>query len=304
MRLLWHVAPALLEHVVAPAAQEFSIGIYTGDSPFSLVPPADVRNPVLTWRDVSDVPAAFVADPFMCHVNQQWFMFFEAVNRLTRKGEIALATSEDGRDWTYQQIVLTEPFHLSYPYVFEWQNDHYMIPETRRGEGVRLYKATEFPRRWSLVGKPIDDGAFLDSSIFRYRDQWWLFTAVPEEDGAATLRLFFAQELTGTWREHPKSPIVKADRHIVRPSGRVLVVDDKPIRFAQDVFPIYGSQVRAFEIVDLSSTRYVERQVGERAVLCAGTALWNQGGMHHIDAHRLADGTWIACVDGFPRVRS
>jgi hypothetical protein len=38
-----------------------------------------------------------------------------------QEGEIGLATSEDGLKWDYKQVVLNEPFHLSYPYVFEWQ---------------------------------------------------------------------------------------------------------------------------------------------------------------------------------------
>jgi hypothetical protein len=26
---------------------------------------------------------------------------------------------------------------------------------------------------------------------------------------------------------------------------------------------------------------------------------WNGSGMHHIDPHRMEDGRWIACVDGW-----
>ena len=73
--------------------------------------------------------------------------------------------------------------------------------------------------------------------------------------------------------------------------------------YLEDVFPVYGSKVRAFEIDELSLTTYNERQVGREAVLGAGKVEWNSGGMHHIDAHMLDDGKWIACVDGwFSRV--
>ncbi len=77
------------------------------------------------------------------------------------------------------------------------------------------------------------------------------------------------------------------------------MVHDRPIRFTQDLLPSYGSEVRAFEVLDLSATNYEERQVGTQPVLRAGNATWNQGGMHHIDAHVLSDGSWIACVDGW-----
>ena len=42
----------------------WSIGIYTGDSPFQLRAPANKPNPVLSQTDVTDVSAEFVADPF------------------------------------------------------------------------------------------------------------------------------------------------------------------------------------------------------------------------------------------------
>src|SRR2546422_3157213 len=60
------------ERARATAYDGWSIGIYTGASPFKLNAPSRVRNPVLTSRDVSDVRAAFVADPFMIKTNGSW----------------------------------------------------------------------------------------------------------------------------------------------------------------------------------------------------------------------------------------
>jgi hypothetical protein len=109
---------------------EWSIAIYTGDSPLHLKPPTNCATPVITRRDVTDIPAAFVADPFMIRAGGVWYMFFETMNRETKKGEIGLAVSEDAMSWRYQSIVLAERYHLSYPYVFEWRNQYYMVPET------------------------------------------------------------------------------------------------------------------------------------------------------------------------------
>lgn len=48
----------------------------------------------------------------------RWYMFFEVMNQDSDRGEIGLALSDDGIHWEYSQIVLVEPFHLSYPHVF------------------------------------------------------------------------------------------------------------------------------------------------------------------------------------------
>jgi hypothetical protein len=44
---------------------EWAIGLYCGATPLSLQPAHAASNPVITAADVTDVPALFVADPFM-----------------------------------------------------------------------------------------------------------------------------------------------------------------------------------------------------------------------------------------------
>ncbi len=51
-----------------------------GDSPWSIAPAKEASNPVMTWKDVSDVPAVSVADPFMIKVKDTYYMFFEVEN--------------------------------------------------------------------------------------------------------------------------------------------------------------------------------------------------------------------------------
>ena len=285
--------------------QEFAIGVFHGDAPWSVSDPAGLRNPVLTRNNVRDVPAAFVADPFAMRRDGTWFMFFEVMRADTARGEIAVATSHDGWAWSYQRVVLAEPFHLSYPYVFEWEGDAYMIPETGEANEVRLYRARSFPFEWEFVAPLLAGERFLDASIFRHQGRWWLFTEASQRPAGAdaavphgTLRLYGAPELTGPWSEHPKSPVISDDATIARPAGRVVSVDQKVIRFAQDCSGAYGLSVRAFEIMELTPDAYREVPLGSAAMLGPGRRSWNKGGMHHVDAHPVDSG-WLAFVDGW-----
>ena len=165
----------------APAVQPsnkalFSIGIYTGPSPLHLAPAEGIANPVITREHVTDVPAGIVADPFLMRVDGTWHMFFEVLNRRNRRGEIGHATSADLTSWTYQRIVLAEPFHLSYPHIVEWKGEHYMVPESYQTGTIRLYKADPFPDKWTLVHTLISGRPFSDSTLFRHDDRWWMFT--------------------------------------------------------------------------------------------------------------------------------
>lgn len=268
----------------------WSIGIYTGPSLLGLSPAAG--NPVLSAADVTDVAASFVADPFMVRTGGLWHMFLEVK---AEKGEIGWATSPDGLRWRYQRIVLAEPFHLSYPYVFEWEGAFYMVPETLKAGSVRLYRADPFPERWVHVEDLIPIEA-ADASPFHFEGRWWMFLcATPWRHD--TLVLYYADNLKGPWREHPRSPLLVGEPRISRPAGRVLVQGGKVFRFAQDCQPLYGTRVRAFEGTRLTPQEYAETELGP--VLEPSGSGWNGQRMHHVDAHPLPGGGWIACVDGF-----
>ena len=274
----------------------WSIGIYSGDSPLRLFPHPKIRNPVLTNLDVTDIPARFVADPFMVREKNLWYMFFEVLNAGTERGAIGLAVSRDGLDWEYCRIVLEEPFHISYPYVFKWQGEYYLMPETLAPGCIRLYRAAPFPTRWSCVASLLD-GHYADPSIVRFDGRWWVFACTPPGKNE-TLRLYHSDQLTGRWREHRRSPIIRGDPHIARPAGRITLWNDKLIRYAQDCHPIYGHHVQAFEITRLTMDDYREQAADESAVLSPGKDPWNNARMHHLDPHLTREGEWIACVDG------
>jgi hypothetical protein len=277
----------------------WEVGILDGISPLEWKSESKRSNPALSARDVTDIEAEFVADPFMIYRKGVWYLFFEAFRKDSQTGEIGLAVSSDIVRWEYRKIVLRESFHLSYPYVFEWEGSCYMIPESLGADEIRLYKSRNFPNEWQFH-LSLMRGRYADPSIFRYRDRWWMF-ACDTPFAHRSLRLYSAPHLEGPWEEHPESPIVEHDASIARPAGRVVVYDGRLIRFAQDCSREYGGQVRAFEITDLSPKSYSERPASGKPVIGAGmNGQWGTSRMHHIDAHEDSAGSWIACVDGWP----
>jgi hypothetical protein len=280
----------------------WSIAIYTGKTPLELSPSVAAENPVLTADSVHDIAAEFVADPFMTRVDGLWHLFCEVKNRSTKLGEIGLATSTDGIDWTYRHTVLREPFHLSYPQVFEWGETYWMVPETLALNAVTLYRSTDFPTRWERV-QTLLPGMFADPTLFRHEGYWWMF-ACPNPYRHDTLSLFYARELEGPWQPHSANPLLACAPDRARQGGPVTRWNNRLIRYAQDCLPVYGTRLRAFEITEINQMRYAEQEVAESPVLTPDTVegAWNRTGMHHADPHQLADSTWIACVDGYDYV--
>jgi hypothetical protein len=298
MKAAWLCAAGLLSSGLFMSASDaqksaWTIGIYTGPSPFHLSQPANVRNPVLTGADVTDMQVDIVAHPFMMVEDSRYYLFFTAKDGKTDKGGIGLAESKDGLAWKFRKTVIREQFVLSHPYVFKWQNDYYLIPEAHTETSVRLYRATNFPDQWQYEGDLLKGDQFISPTLVRYKDMWWLFTV---REGNETLRLFYASDLKGPWTEHPLSPIVKTDLRTARPAGRPFVIKGVLYRLGQDCYPTYGNQVRAFEILDISPTTYSERMI-ETPIVKSTAKGWNAEAMHHVDAHQIGAGKWIAAVD-------
>ena len=279
------------------AEGHWTLGIYTGLSPLQLSAPANVRNPVLTGADVNDLNVDTLAHPFMVVDGSRYFMFFTAKDLKSDKGGIGMAESNNGLAWRYRHIVVHEPFVLAHPYVFKWQNDYYMIPEAHTETSVRLYKATAFPDKWEYQKDLLTGDHFISPTLVRYKDMWWMFICV---EGNETLRLFYARDFMGPWTEHPLSPVIKKDLHTARPAGRPFLLDGRLYRLGQDCLPVYGYQVHAFQITDISTTTYSEKMI-ETPVVRASSKGWNAEAMHHVDAHQIGASRWIAAVDALGR---
>lgn len=266
-----------------------------------------VAAPVLAAASVTDCAAEFVADPFLTRdEGGTWHMLFEVytpwpvgAGAAPTRGVIGAASSRDLAHWDYRRVVLAEDFHLSYPYVFRRRGEYFMVPESYQAKEVRLYRAVDFPDRWEPVAVLLRGEYLVDSSPFQHDGRWWMFVDASPTPTHDTLRLFLADDLFGPWREHPASPLIQGDPTRARPAGRVLVTDGRILRPAQNCVPEYGSAVRAFEVTELSTERYAEREVEQSPILRGSGQGWNADGMHQLDAQRLADGTWIAAVDGW-----
>lgn len=277
--------------------EQWTIGIYRSNSPFHFNSVQGWINPLFRAEDVKDVSAKFVADPFLIKDGKTWNLFFEVYNRDTDQGDLAVATSKNTWTWNYQNVIIDEPFHLSYPYVFKADDGYYLIPESYQANSIRLYKADEFPTKWSFVKTLVEGRDYVDNSIVHYNGKWWLFSSVTTND---KLYLHYADTLTGPWKEHPLSPIVSGNVHKSRPSGRLLIYNGKLYRFTMDVDPPMGThRVMAYEITDITPETYSEKLAQEAPVLMASGSGWNGQAMHQLDPVQVDSNSWIASVDGF-----
>jgi hypothetical protein len=278
----------------------WSIGIYTGSSPFGFIPYKN--NPVLTPNDIGNKILS-VADPFIVCYNNSYYMFFE-IRPLNKPGYIGFASSPDGLNWTYEKPIIKADSHMSYPYVFKCEisrKDEYCMLVENHKRGVRLYVANNFPTEWSFV-KTLVRGDFVDPSIVYHDNMWWLFVGEYNPKMTDTLRLFVSHSLLGPWQEHPQSPVITENRNESRPGGRIFNYNGTLFRFAQQGMigkvRLYGLGDQMFEITSLTTENYEERKVLNTTAFGAKGIGWNALGMHNVDFCQIEPNYFIAVVDG------
>ena len=204
------------------------------------------------------------ADPFSFKFDGRDYIFFESIEHESRKGQISyISFDDDGRPQN-PKLALACPYHLSYPFIFEWEKEVYMIPEASASRSVKLYKADAFPNGWKFVSDLLTDVCAVDSTLLEHNKVWYMITNISESGGSANdeLFLFTAHSPLGPWKPHPMNP-VKSDVRSARHAGRIFRKNGKLIRPAQDCSVRYGYAIQFCEITLLSETEYEERIIGK-----------------------------------------
>lgn len=210
---------------------------------------------------------SFYADPFPFEVEGRRYVFFESLEYEDERGVISyVALDEEGRPGP-PRVALRRSYHLSYPFLFEWQGEIYMLPETESNGTVELYRAVGFPERWELDRILLEGVGALDPTLFEHGGRFWLFVAMrpggPGLSGGSPndeLCLYHADSPLGDWIPHPANPVV-SDVTRARPAGPILRVGGDAIRPGQDCSGGYGRAIALSRIEVLDELQYRETPI-------------------------------------------
>lgn len=258
--------------------ERWRVGVRKLDGPTSL----DLgRVPAEGFDWLRDDGARFYADPVMFQHDGRTWVFVEEFPFATRKGIISVCEIRaDGRLGDIRPV-LEEPHHLSYPHLFRWRGEIWMMPESSESRDVALYRATDFPFAWRRERALIDGVALADATLFRDEARFWLFAATSDTPGASSwdaLSLFHAADLDRAFVPHPLNPVL-VDVRAARPAGRLIRRDGVVIRTAQDCAGGYGAGISVAEVRRLDLEGYRQEVVGQ----LRAPAAWKASGLHTLD---------------------
>jgi hypothetical protein len=205
----------------------------------------------------------FWADPFPVAVGDRTYIFVEEFLYATGRAHIAVIEMDADGHWKPPVPVLERPYHLSYPFTFEWNGTHYMIPEAAGTNAIELYRCTRFPFEWEFDRILMDNVRAADATLMPMGERWLMFVNLASPgmyQNWDELFLFFADTPMGPWTAHPRNPI-KSDVRNCRPAGRLFRSGGDLYRPAQDCSGGYGRAVVLNKIVRCDEQSYVEEEV-------------------------------------------
>lgn len=232
----------------------------------------------------------FLADPFFIKEKDTFYLFFEHQKK-DSNADVGLMTSVDGKNYQYRGTVLNEKFHLSYPQVFKYRADFYMIPESKQANAVLLYKAKRFPFDWKICDTLLKNVKLKDPSIY-LSDSLNIMVA---SDDKLNMYVYQADSLFGKWKLH-KKPIALMGTE-ARPGGRFFADEKGLILPVQNCTHGYGYGLSLYRFSFKGDTYSVKRSIPFFLKKNKEIKEFNAG-MHQFDIQKIGNNRYYYVYDG------
>lgn len=195
-------------------------------------------------------PLCFMADPFGLWRDELLYVFVESYDYRVRKGVIEVLVLDADLRLQERRVVLAEPWHLSYPYVFESDGEIWMLPEGYKSGRTTLYRCVEFPWKWVSEPRFSLPEAAIDPALLRTSDGWLLFYTPPGPKPWRTsaLKIARADHLLGPWHGCDAPPVM-IDRSGARMGGTPIPDGDGIWLPTQDCRDTYGQAIQPRRLV-------------------------------------------------------
>ena len=246
------------------------------------------------WRYKRLLPPKdrFWADPHAVRANGRYYIFIEQWLFTEDKGHIAVIEMDDAGHSKPPVPIIERSYHMSYPFIFEYQDAYYMIPETASNSTVQLFKCVEFPYKWEFQYNLMEGVRVYDATLLYRNGRWWMFANMVENAGASSwdeLFVFHADSpLSKHWTPHECNPVV-SDCKSARSAGRFFESGGMLYRPSQNSSVRYGYGFNLARVEVLDEREYKEEIVSRvepkwAKDLLATHSLSRAGALHVIDA--------------------
>jgi len=206
------------------------------------------------YKSIKAPEGQWLADPFLYEYDGKHYLFVEQYfNNINRAG-IGVYEIVEGKPCN-NQVIIDNPYHMSYPCVFYNNGTHWMIPESSSNQTLDLYRAQGFPFNWIHEKTLIKGRRIVDTTVYERDGTIFLLSYEKGTDGWDLVTYILNMDtysLSMIARTHYNT-------NIGRPAGRLFEKDGKLYRPAQNCSVKYGESIIIYEITNLGNESYSEK---------------------------------------------
>ncbi len=246
------------------------------------------------WLSINDLSILF-ADPFIYKKNDSYYIFYEKYNYFNDYGVIALTILNNNFDVIYESDLLDTQNHLSYPFIFNHNDELFILPESSKGnDGSQYIYQFNFSNN-TLHNKKllIEYNRLLDGTLLFHDNKYWLFSTKRGKKSNSDLLIHYSKTFDFGYISHSSNP-VKVDNVGTRPAGNFIIENGVIYRPAQNNGFYYGKSITLNKIEILNESQFKETPV--RKFVSSKLKKYNFG-IHTIN---ISDD--VIVIDGLRRV--
>lgn len=232
---------------------------------------------------ITKYPSLFkwYADPFPIHHGSDDYLFAEMMDYHKIYGQIVVARISKGKIKSFKTVI-REPFHMSFPNVFEFQGVFYMIPETYQAKQVRLYRCVSFPYQWVLDCVLCEGVELVDHALYISGHSLLMLSYDISNQQQKTVVFTIDLYEKKMKQIYPVGPISQE-----RAGGTIFEIDNVKYRAIQDCVNCYGDFLKIYRIDELSENRIEEHFV--KSIHAKDISFSENRGIDHIHTYNVSD---------------
>lgn len=190
------------------------------------------------------------ADPFIIEYNNRVAIFVELMDYRYGLGTIGVFEIKDGIISNVKEII-KEKYHMSFPNIFFYGKDLYMIPETYNNNDIHLYKCISFPDKWQIDSVLLHNENLVDHAVFQQFDNTYVVSFDIKDNKS---RCFILD-----WDDMKLNEIFpKGNYCLERPGGTFYYNNDHIERPIQECKNCYGEYLKIYELKKMNNFYFEE----------------------------------------------
>ena len=195
----------------------------------------------------------WAADPFLFEYNSETYVFAELYDYIACKGTLGYCKLEKSKKPKWKKII-SEPYHMSYPYIYEMNGEIYILPESGASNCLYTYKATHFPDKWEKCDIIRENVVYGDTSLFEYQNHTFALSYDVSDNERYRLMLLNLSDKNLDSK-------IEGNPSIQRPAGRPFYIENRLLRPAQICENDYGEGLIFYEIYFDKEGNYKENAI-------------------------------------------